>query len=156
MPENSREDYYDNLEYAELNKQDQDAFINTNIDFQRWLVDPEARKKFDDINKDMLTSYLQVSDITSIKLMLDCLNGATAIRQLLEGTADIILPQKTFHFLNRKVSSLLALANSKDGFRLKIMNTKTLQKVSEEYKEEPKKEKSGGLNFLKKKEKTSE
>lgn len=153
----TEKDYLDNIEAAELQNVDVEPSLVSNLEFEKWKLDPDARKTFTDINKDSLLGNLSTSEMTTIYLGENCHVGIKALHDMITDdrrVQDYFLSHDLMSFMVRKKSSILALSNSKDGFRVKVIQSKYLYKETSENKDGGDKKPSGfkGL-FYKKKEK---
>ena len=153
----TEKDYLDNIEAAELQNIDVEPSVISNLEFEKWKLDPDARKQFTDINKDSLLGNLNGSEMTTIYLGENCHVGIKALHGMMASdkrVQDYFLSNELMSFMVRKKASILALSNSKDGFRVKVIQSKFLYKETSDSKGEGDKRPSGfkGL-FFKKKEK---
>lgn len=117
------------IEAAEFISDISDDPLQNQLELQKWLINPEARKSFPEITKDWLTGNLDKAELTSVHISNQCKNGLVAIRNLLPPVAmDYFLPEQSFQFIDRNISSILALSNSKDGFRIKLEKIKNIRR----------------------------
>lgn len=149
--EQRERDYIDNLEAAELQSDENSTYLNNNLDFEKWKIDPEGKKSFDDINKDSVLANISKSEMLELKFIEAFYIGCEAIHHQFGIFGDFFLPKQVKDPALRKKYSTLALSNSKDGFRLKIIQSKLLFKSTSESKESS--EKKSGWNFLNRKKK---
>jgi hypothetical protein len=155
MSDTISRDYMDNIEAAELQNEENPNYVTTNLEFQKWKIDPVARGKFEDINKDSVLANLNKSEMLEIKFIEAAYAGMVAIKnQFPFGIRDFFVPDEVKEPALRRKYSTLALSNSKDGFRLKIDQSKILYKTTSESKESE--QKKSGFNFLNRKAKTTQ
>lgn len=145
-------DYLDNIEAAEFQNEDSNVYVGSHLEFEKWKIDPEAKKNYVDINKDSVLGNLDKAEMITLRMLEQTYVGGVAIYSQLPPTIrDYFLPvNQVFAPSLRKKDSMLALSNSKDGFRLKIIASKLLFKTTTENKDTEKK-KLGSFNFLNKK-----
>jgi hypothetical protein len=90
------------------------AAVETGIEATMWALEPEARKVFSDITKDLTTANLGSEDVKSLRRYLDL---AFLYREL----GDI----EDANFFIRKVVSVCSTSVSINGFGMKQLNTST-------------------------------
>lgn len=151
-------DYLDNIEAAELQNVDTESSPVSNLEFEKWKLDPEAKKEFPDINKDSLLGNLSNSEMNTIYLGENCHVGIKALHDMIcqnKQVQDYFLAVELMNFMIRKKASILSLSNSKEGFRIRIIQSKFLYKETSELKGESQEQKRTGFRglFYKKKEK---
>ena len=148
-------DYFDNIESAEFQTEDNNSFVASNLELEKYKLDPKAEKKFSDINKDSVLGNLNKAEMIELKFIESYYAGMQAIKnQLPFEVSEFFVPDSVKEPALRRKGSTLALSNSKDGFRLKIIASKFLHKSTSESKETDESKKGNWLT--KGKDKTEE
>lgn len=131
------------------------------LEMRKWEVEPDAKGKWEDVNKDSVFGNLGISEMLGINMGEDFMTSIEALRAMMPNDliAFYFFPVSMTEASKRKKSSTLALSLSKDGFLRQILQTRFVQK-GYDYRQTPvDKEESKPSPFFflrKKKKKTSE
>lgn len=116
------------FDYTESNVETAQKFED-NLQMKQWMTEPEAKKSWDDINKDMTTGNLAKSEIESITMYEQANTALIAIRNGLPQTvANILFPFHLVEINRRKIAQICALSLSKSGFLRIIEASKIIRK----------------------------
>lgn len=117
-----KEQYEDYLE--DESDEDQDAYISSSLDFDKWFIDPLISRSYADINKDQSGGNLDKYEkqaISTIDRVIGILEALKDDGQLDKEIIDIFI---------RKKHSILITSLSKDGFLRELSKTtKQFQKM---------------------------
>lgn len=147
-----------NMADFEEKEAEQEAIVDTPIEMEMWQSIPKAEKDFPEINKDWLTANLETSEMFAISMNNELHNSIVAMKASLkaqwkdftesdkEMMAVFFLPGDLTQAPKRRIYSILALSNSKDGFWRKLSRTRLIQKGFQY--DEKEKEETRNLNLI--------
>jgi len=116
-------------DFADKSYSENGQFAEENSRFQQWMTEPEAKKRWEDINKDMSASNIFPEDENFIEHNEKAKSALIAIRNLIPKQAgDILFPNYLVEVIDRKVSMRLALGLSRGGFLREMNASKIVRK----------------------------
>jgi len=133
-----------------------DEVVTNQLEMTQWQIDPVARKKWGDINKDNSLGNLSEGEMIRILAGEDHISSILSLRSQMptKQVAEYFFPTTIIDAVYRKKASVLALSNSKKGFLRQLMHTQIIKKnlgynpFTDEG--EPQEEQKPQLNFFQK------
>ena len=150
------------IEDLELRQTETKEYFESTLELDKWKIEPSAKIRWDDINKDTVFGNLTEGELYSILINEDVIAGITAMASMIKNmpmgkkVSNYYFPPELIDSILRKKFSLLTLSNSKDGFLRKLDKTRVVVKGYEELSKKTSPKPKGGFNFLRKKEETKE
>jgi hypothetical protein len=105
------------------------------IDLQKFVIDPESKQIFQFLNKDIVLSNLNENEIYLVRLIIDYVTELELTKPVNIGETDDI--DTGSHFWLSKTLSILHTARSRGGFQQKMFGTSVtkIQRLEEKKKE---------------------
>ena len=142
MKEQYEQDIVREMQVAHLeDKQtEQEAMIDSPIEMEMFQWNPKAEKTCPDINSDCLGGNIDENEEFTISMNNELHNSIVGMKASLkaqwkdlnledkESIAVFFLPDDLVQAPKRRISSMLALSNSKDGFWRKLSRTRFIQR----------------------------
>jgi|TARA_Y100000310_G_C20648566_1_gene798062 hypothetical protein len=129
-----------NFAHTEDKQEELESPIDNSIELEMFQWNPKAEKSFPDINSDWLAGNINENEEFSINMNNELHNSIVAMKSGLkaqwkdlnnedkESIATFFLPSDLIQAPKRRIYSILALSNSKDGFWRKLSRTRYIQR----------------------------
>jgi|TARA_R100000789_G_C3017939_1_gene152844 hypothetical protein len=132
-------------------------FFETNLEYEKYLLDPKSEKVWADLNKDLALGNLDSLEHQAILNQEKTLRGLMGMKEALghEIIGDLFVPEGLLKLYKRMPAFTLAVSLSKSGFKQKLMRSMTKEQILStktndeiEYKKGwwPKKKKKEGVD----------
>lgn len=152
-PENNKQDWSKWIDPAG-NKNAQE-FFETNLEYEKYLVDPKNERNWADINKDLSLGYLEDFEHQAILNQEKTLRGLMGMKDNFGNDiiGELFVPETILSIYRRMPAFTLALSLSKQGFKQKLMRSMTKESILTARDETPIEYNKGGWGFKRHKKK---
>ena len=122
MEENKKDKWDD---WTDKNKSAVNEFFETDLEYQKYLLDPKNERIWKDINKDLALGNLETFEYGAILNQEKTLRGLRGMKDSLgnEVIGTLFVPDSLVKLYQRMPAFTLALSLSKMGFKQKLMRS---------------------------------
>lgn len=108
-------------------------FFESNLDYEKYLVDPKSERVWEDINKDLSLGNIADWEHQAILNQEKTLRGLMGMKEELANKtiAELFVPVGLLKLYQRMPAFTLALSLSKGGFKQNLMRSFTKQQILE-------------------------
>lgn len=105
--------------------QRQQEFFETDLEYEKYLLDPKNEKNWDDINKDLALGNLEDWEHQAILNQEKTLRGLLGMKDSIgnQTIGELFVPEGLLKLYRRMPAFTLAVSLSKDGFKQKLMRS---------------------------------
>lgn len=106
-------------------------FFETNLEYEKYLLDPKSEQTWHDLNKDLQLGNLEDWEYQAILNQEKTLRGLMGMQQALgnEVIGELFVPESLLQLYRRMPAFILALSLSKSGFKQKLMRSMTKEQI---------------------------
>ena len=130
-------------------------YFESNLEYEKYLLDPKNEKEWFDINKDLALGNLEDVEYQAVLNQEKTLRGLMGMKDSLGNDiiGDMFVPAGLLKLYRRMPAFTLALSLSKQGFKQKLMRSMTKENILTSKGIEPEIQYSKGWGFNRKKKK---
>ncbi len=106
-------------------------FFETNLEYEKYLLDPKSEQTWKDLNKDLALGNLEDWEHMAILNQEKTLRGLVGMKESLGHSVigDLFVPESLLKLYRRMPAFVLALSLSKQGFKQKLMRSMTKENI---------------------------
>ncbi|KKN02319.1 hypothetical protein LCGC14_1118740 [marine sediment metagenome] len=128
MPEEKKNQW---VGWTDKEKANVNEFFETDLEYQKYLLDPKNERIWQDINKDLALGNLEEFEYGAILNQEKTLRGLMGMKDNLgnETIGNLFVPEELLQLFRRMPAFTLALSLSKSGFKQKLMRSATRESI---------------------------
>ncbi len=117
--------------WTDKDKPQVNEFFETDLEYQKYLLDPKNEKIWEDINKDLALGNLGDIEYIAIQNQEKTLRGLMGMKDSLGNKAigSLFVPESILKLYKRMPAFTLAVSLSKQGFKQKLMRSMTKENI---------------------------
>lgn len=129
MPEKEKENWEEWTDRSE--KKFVQEFFETNLEYEKYLLDPKGEQIWKDLNKDLSLGNLEDWEYQAVLNQEKALRGLMGMKEQVGNNAigDLFVPEGLLLLYRRMPAFTLALSLSKGGFKQKLMRSMTKEQI---------------------------
>ena len=117
--------------WTDKEKENLNEFFETDLEYQKYLLDPKNEKIWADINKDLALGNLEEFEYGAILNQEKTLRGLMGMKDVLgnETIGNLFVPDSILKLYRRMPAFTLAVSLSKQGFKQKLMRSVSKENI---------------------------
>ena len=139
--------------WTDKEKANLNEFFETDLEYQKYILDPKNERIWEDINKDLAMGNLELFEYGAILNQEKTLRGLMGMKDIIgnDTIGNLFVPPSLLKLYKRMPAYTLALSLSKSGFKQKLMRSISRENILTARDENPIEYKKSWMPHKKKK-----